>query len=135
MKAVSKKKLVELIVSLAWFVGYMIYAFSSAAPATDNLQGWAVALLISIGISVVLIIIVEIAFHLKETEQDKTINAKANNSVFGFMALGILGCLIALACGASAVVGFHIILGFSCFLGMSVGCVYSIILYEKGVKK
>ena len=129
MKPVSKKKLVELIVSLAWFVGYMIYAFSSVAPATDNLQGWAVALLVSIGISLILTMIVEIAFHLKETEQDKAIDTKANNLTFGFMALGILGCLSAIACGASAVVGFHIILGFSCFLGMSAGCIYSLVHY------
>ncbi len=76
MKTKSKKKLIELIVSLAWFVGYAIYAFSSAAPAKDDLKGWAIAILVSIGISIVAIVIVEAAFRLKEDEQDKAIKSR-----------------------------------------------------------
>jgi len=159
----SKKKLIELTASLGWFVGYAIYAFSSAAPAADNLQGWAIALLVSLGISIGVIIAIEIIFHViaaavmvkkedksgnndkeaikakikdvfKEDEMDKKIDTKANMLTLSFMGIGIFGALIALACGVSAVIGLHIILGFSCFFGMSVGCIYSIIAYEKGVK-
>jgi len=159
----SKKKLVELIASLSWLVGYVVYAFSKFAPAADNLQGWAIALLVSLGISIGVIIAIELIFYgiatvavvkkeaesgskdkdaikarvkdaFKEDEMDKQIDMKANMLTLSFMGVGIFGALVALACGASAVIGLHIILVFACFLGMSVGCLYSIIAYEKGVR-
>ncbi len=59
----SKQKLVELIASLAWFGGYLLYAFSGNAPEVDNLRGWATALLIAVVISVGVLLIASAGFN------------------------------------------------------------------------
>jgi hypothetical protein len=156
----SKQKLVELIASLAWFGGYLIYAFSVNAPETDNLQGWAMALLIAIVISVGVLMIACAGFNLitstimiaqkeangrediseikacvknlfAKNEHDKAINAKANSMTLSCIAIGVGVSLVAMAFGINAVLGLHIILCFSCCIGVAVGCIYSITIYER----
>ncbi len=160
----SKQKLVELIASLAWFGGYLLYAFSGNAPEVDNLRGWATALLIAVVISVGVLLIASAGFNniastvmiarekahgkedisviktrvknaFAENETDKAITAKANSMTLGCIAIGVGVSLVAMALGANAVLGLHIILCFSCCIGVAVGCIYSIAICEKKRKE
>ncbi len=160
----SKQKLAELIASLAWFGGYLMYAFSDNVPKADNLQGWASTLLIAIVISVGVLLIVSAGFNLiaaevmitrekaknnedinkikiriknafTENEHEKAIYSNANNLIFRCIAVGVAFALVAMALGVNAVLGLHIILCFSCCIGVAVGCIYSIIILEKERKE
>ena len=160
----SKQKLVELIASLAWFGGYLLYAFSGNAPEAGNLQRWATALLIAIIISVGVLLIASAGFNLiasavmivrekangrediseikarvknafAENKLDKAINAKANSMTLGCIAIGVGVSLVAMAFGVNAVLGLHIILCFSCCIGVAVGCIYFMTIYERKRKE
>jgi hypothetical protein len=60
----SKKTIANTIAGVLLAIGYIIYALGNSAPASDDLKGWAVAMLIFVGIGVAAIIVIMILFHI-----------------------------------------------------------------------
>ena len=155
----SKRSITSLTAGILTAAGYVIYALSSAAPDTDDLKAWAIAMLIFIGIAVGAQIVTQIAFHIvvaagiavkegeddkaveriiesemREDERDKSITLKASHAGYSCIGIGFAAALIALACGAAALAALHILLG-SCFAAALTDGIVSVYLYEKGVSK
>ena len=154
----SKRMLAILVVNIALAVGYVIYALSAAAPAEDNLQAWAIALLVLIGACIVVVIIVQIVFNvavsigitvkeancddkeaerliestMQDDEMDRLIMTKANNALLTAIGLGFVAALVVLAFGLPAVLSLHLFFG-SALIGELVAGVMNIYFYEAGV--
>ena len=60
----SRKMIASMAAALALIIIYIIYALGGRAPATDDLKAWGLAMLIFIGISVVVMIVIQILFHI-----------------------------------------------------------------------
>jgi len=60
----SKKMISSAAAALALIVAYVVYALGEKAPAADDLKGWAIAMLVFIGISVAAMIVIQILFHI-----------------------------------------------------------------------
>ena len=154
----SKKTIAGILTGVLIVGAYIIYALSNHAPSPDDLKGWAIAMLIFIGIGVVAAIIIQIAYHIAfaigmaikeqvrddktikrifdsetaEDERDKMITLKSSHTSHSVTGIGFVAALIALALGVSAVMALHIILGAVAF-GQTVGGILDIYFYEKGV--
>jgi hypothetical protein len=131
--------LTDLLVGAAAVVAYILYAFFGNVPGRDDIKGWAILMLVFIGIGVGAIIAAQILFRIicgddgKEDEMDKAVGLRASRFGYSAVGLGILAMLISLACGASAVAALHIILGGCCLGGLADGAI-SIFFYEKGLR-
>jgi len=154
----SKRMVAGLLVNIALVVGYVIYAFKTVASTGDNLQVWALAMLVFIGASIVAIIIIQIIFNIvvsigitvreadcddkkagqliqssmMDDEMDKLIVRRANYATFVAIGIGFIAALAVLALGLSAVLALHLIFG-SLLLGAIIGGVMSIYYYEVGI--
>jgi len=155
----SKRNMVSLAAGFASFLAYLIFSLGKNAPATEDLKGWAVVMLIFIGISVAVQITAQVMFHIlfaigvavkegdkneekikkivtaetKEDEMDKRINLKSSRMGYVFAGLGFVAALFSLALGAAALIALHIILG-ACFIAAAAEGITAVFLYEKGVR-
>jgi len=154
----SKKTVASMAAGVLMMLAYIIYALGQGSPATSDLKSWAVTILVFIGISMAVIIVVQILFHIataigiavKEQERDKTeldrrissltmederdklISLKSSHISAIVAGAGFVAALVCLACGASAVVALHVIFG-SCAAGSIAEGIASVFFYEKGV--
>jgi hypothetical protein len=138
---------------------YVIYALGSRAPASEDLQGWAVVILAFIGIGVIALIVIQILFHIAfavgiavkegesndqkieriiassmaEDEREKLIGLKSARIGYGCAGIGFIAALAVLALGISALLALHILLGSFAVGSLIEGgvCVYH---YERGVR-
>ena len=153
----SKRTVVSMAMGILAGFAYMIYALGGSAPAPEDVRGWAIAMLVFIGISVAAVIVVQILFHIAlgisvtlhekdeksvkrvlkstmmEDEWDKAVGRKS--SVFGYSlsGLGFCAALIALAAGGSVVLALHILFGASFLGGLTEGGM-SVYFYEQGLQ-
>jgi xanthosine utilization system XapX-like protein len=67
MSYTSKKNIVSVVAGIVLIVVYAIYAIGANAPATEDIQAWAVAILVFIGIGIGAQIVVQIVFHIALT--------------------------------------------------------------------
>jgi hypothetical protein len=154
----SRKTIVNMAAGIVLVVAYLIYALGSNAPAPEDLQSWATAMLVFIGIGIAAIIVIQILFHIAfaigvaikegesseenvervisssmvEDEREKLIGLKS--SVIGYVCAGVgfIAALVALALGSSALIALHILFGTS-ILGSLVEGAVSVYLDERGV--
>ncbi|QQO09166.1 hypothetical protein [Breznakiella homolactica] len=162
MSIKSIRTIVNMAAGLLLLAAYLIFALGRRAPDPYNLSAWAVTLLIFIGIGVVLVIVIQILFHifyaigvaakesmrhgesgdteaerivassLADDEMDRIISLKSLRAGYVCGGLGGMAFLGALAIGLPAVSALHILLG-SFFLGTLVEGGMSVFLYEWGV--
>ena len=154
----SKRIIVSMVAGVALLIAYLIYALGSSAPASTDIKGWAIAILIFIGIAIVATIIITILFHIlysigvavkerdkddkeveriiesnvMEDERDKEIEMKSSRVGYFCAGLGFIVSLAAIALGGSVLLGINIILA-SFFIGSFAEGVASIYQYERGV--
>jgi len=154
----SKRTIVSMVAGLALVIAYAIYALGSHAPASGDLQAWAVAMLVFIGVSVVVMIVIQILFHIAfaigiaiteqehddrkigriiasstvEDEREKLISLKSSHIAYICAGIGIVATLVALAIELPTAGALHILFG-ACAAGSFVeGCV-GVYLHERGV--
>ena len=156
----SKRILAGMGVGLVMLVAYLVFAFGAKAPASDDVRGWALAMLIFIGISVVVMIVVQILFHILfsigvaikqrddckvdsgrveriisatvgEDERDKQISLMATRIGYRVSGFGSLFVLVVIACGLPMVLALHLLFG-ACFLGNFVEGIASVFYHERG---
>ncbi|PKM40336.1 MAG: hypothetical protein CVV04_03800 [Firmicutes bacterium HGW-Firmicutes-9] len=160
----EKRTLMSIITSVLLMVSYSIYAFGQAGMEHINdLQFWAKTILVFIGIGIVVLIILQIVFHIlmaiskairqklsenevdekeigrsmrvetTEDEMDKIIEMKSNKFGYTIMGLGFMAGLIAIAFGASAVAMLNILF-FSTWMGSLIEALMQIRYYRKGIQ-
>jgi len=160
----EKRTLMSIITSVLLMISYSIYAFGKAGMEHINdLQFWAKTILIFIGIGIVVLIILQIVFHIlmaisrairaklsenevdeeeigrsmrvetTEDEMDKIIEMKSNKFGYTIMGLGFMAGLIAIAFGASAVAMLNILF-FSTWTGSLIEALMQIRYYRKGIQ-
>jgi len=159
----EKKSVVSVVSGTLLLIAYCIYAFGKAGMANiDNLKFWAVTMLIFIGIGVVSMIVIQIAFHIVlsvamavrkkfsdesidghvieramesdmvEDEMGKLIELKANKFGYSFVSVGIISGIVSVALGAAPFVMMNIVF-LSCLVGNLVEGVVQIRYYRRGV--
>lgn len=160
----EKRTLVSLVTGVLILASYCLYAFGKAGIAHMNdLQFWAKTMLIFIGIGVVLLIVIQIVFHIlmaiskairqkmkddavdeeeigrsmrietAEDEMDKMIVLKSNRFGYTIMGVGFAAGLIAIASGASAVALLNILF-FASWAGSFLEGLVQIRYYRKGIQ-
>jgi hypothetical protein len=154
----SKKTVISMTVAVVLFVGYVIYAFSNSAPASDDLSGWALLILKFIIVCVVAEIMVHILSgavfsaslaskekgrdkitikriilnEMSEDEMDERITLKSSHVGYGVVGVGFVLTLIAVAFfDISAVLVLNLILAWF-FLSQIANSCLSVCLYEIG---
>lgn len=129
----EKKTITTMITNAAVLAAYCLYAFGSTGPAATapgDLQAWAVAILVFIGIGIAATIVIQVVFHvllsvaiavkqrdcdekevekaikadMVEDERDKLIERKASRFSLGAGGTGFVVGLALLALGCSAAV-------------------------------
>ena len=60
----SKRTITNIIVGIGAMIAYIIFAASAKAPQADDLKGWAIKILIFIGVAIGVEIIVQVLFHI-----------------------------------------------------------------------
>ena len=154
----SKRTLASMIAGIALYAAYIVYSLSRNAPEPDNLRSWAKVMLVFIGIGVVLVVIIQILFHviaaigiavkerdfkgkkidriisssMVEDERDKLISLKSAHIGYIAAGIGYVAALAALALGVEALYALHILFGSFGAASLIEGTL-SIIYYEKGV--
>ena len=155
----SKRILLGMGVGAVMLVAYLLYALGAKAPASDDARAWALAMLVFIGISVVVVIIVEILFHIlysigiaikqrdqsderveriisatvAEDERDKQIYLMSARIGYRISGLGALLILGALALGVPLVFALHLMFA-AFFSGCFAEGVASIYYHERGIQ-
>jgi hypothetical protein len=159
MSCSSKRTIVSIIAGLILIAAYAIYALGATAPAPENLKGWAIAMLVFIGISVAIAIVIQILFHITlaigiavkerqcedkeveriisstvvEDERDKLISLKSSHIGYICAGIGFVAALVALAFGMTSVAALHILFG-TFAAGSIIEGIVSVYYYEKGVR-
>ena len=155
----SKRTLASMAGGIVLIAVYLVYALSRRAPEPDDLKSWATLMLIFIGAGVVLVIIIQILFHIVsaigitvkhreckekdieriisssmvEDERDKLISLKSAHIGYVFAGFGCVAALVVLAFGLQALFALHIIFG-SFGTSSLIEGVLSIHYNEKGVR-
>ena len=156
----SKRTAVGITVAVVLMIGYIIYAMGDAAPAADDLKGWAIPILVFIGISVIAQMIAQIVVHvtfavsvavkeetkdekiieriieseMAEDEMDENITLRSSHIGYGCAGVGFVLSLAALAFFDITAALFLNILLVTFFVAMMIDGAVSIYLYEKGDK-
>ena len=154
----SKRTLASLTAGFVLFAAYISFALGSRAPEAENVKSWAIVMMIFIGIGVLLIVIIQILFHIVfsigisvkhkeyekkeisriissstvEDERDKLISLKSTHMGYIVAGIGFIAFLAALAFGLKTVYAMHILFG-GCGLASSIEGILSIYYYEKGI--
>jgi hypothetical protein len=148
-----------MVAGIVLVAAYLVYALGAQAPAPEDLKGWAIAMLVFMGIAVAAVIVIQILFHIvysigytikerahddreiernlasfaMEDEMDKLIDLRSARVGYACIGLGFAALLVALALGLSAVVALHIGFGACAAGGLLEGAV-SIHLFERGLR-
>jgi hypothetical protein len=152
----SKRILIGIAAATIVLAGYIFYALGNSAPPADDMKGWALAILIFIGISVVAQIVVQIMTHvafaasvaakekdkntikrmieseMAEDEMDERITLKASHIGYGCIGVGfviILFLLVFAEISAALLLNLILMMFFSAVL---IDGIVSIYLYERG---
>jgi hypothetical protein len=159
MSPKSKSIITSTVAGIAFLTAYAIYV-SRPENTPETLQGWAVSMLVFIGIAIVALIIIQIVFHIilaigltvsegegdsarikrildstmAEDEMDRMISLRAARVGYVIAGIGFVGVLLTLALGLSAVVGLHVLF-WSIALGSFVSSGVSVYGYERGVRR
>ena len=64
MSYTSKKNIAGILAGITLIAAYIIYAMGTSAPDPEDIQGWATAILVFIGIGIGVQIAVQIVFHI-----------------------------------------------------------------------
>ncbi|MFC7620500.1 hypothetical protein [Microlunatus sp. GCM10028923] len=153
----SKRVLTTMITGALLAIGYLIYAVGRSGPAAAEpgaLRSWAVAMLGFVGVTVVVLVVVQILFHvvlaarlsvtdgeaaervmtssLLPDEMDRTIRLRSGQLGYLVVGLGFIAALAAAALGASAVVVLHVVLG-AFVVGSLAGGVVTVYRLEWGL--
>jgi len=67
MSYTSRRNIVSVVAGIILIVAYVIYAMGATAPAAEDINAWAVAILVFIGIGVGIQIVMQIVFHIALT--------------------------------------------------------------------
>lgn len=155
----TKRTITAMSAGFLAIIGYIIYALGESAPAQDDLKGWALAMLIFIGVMVVVSIVIQIIFHvvfavgiavkeggkdnediekmvktsMVEDERDKLIELKSSHLSFMVVGFGAIVALFTVFIGLPMVISMHIVLG-SFALGSFVEGSVTIVYNEMGVR-
>lgn len=155
----GRKTIVSIVAGAVLVVAYIIYALGEHSPTPDDLKSWALVMLTFIGISVVAVIVIQVAFHIAaaiwlavktqetydkdiernlssmmvEDERDKLINLKSAHIGYILTGIGFVAALAGLAIGVSGVIALHVLFG-----TFAIGCIVEglamLYFYEKGVR-
>ena len=152
----SKRTFSSLAAGVVLYAAYIVYALSRRAPEADNLKSWAIVMLVFIGVGIVLVIIIQILFHIVsaigisvknsekdvdriisssmvEDERDKLISLKSAHIGYFFAGCGYVAALAALALGVKTLYALHFMLG-SFGAASIIEGILSIYYYEKGIR-
>jgi hypothetical protein len=155
----SKINLISIFVGALLIAAYIIYAVGGFSPALDDLKSWAIAMLVFIVISAVILATIQILLYRvmaarfareelthgeKKTdrsffalaladERDKLVELKSYRVGYILVGIGFVAVLTGLAFGLPNVLVLHILFGV--FVVSSIAeLVASIYFYEKGVR-
>ena len=154
----SKRSIASMVAGVAIMIAYIIYAKGSSAPALDDIQAWAIAMLICIGIGVAINIIIQILFHIGfsigvavknqdcddstveheinsemvEDEMSKTISLKASYTSNVIAGVAMLVLLVILATGSPVVMALNALF-LTCMLSSLAFGATEIFFNERGV--
>jgi uncharacterized protein YqgQ len=154
----SKRTLASMLSGLLLILAYILTALGPHAPEASDMKGWAILVLIFIGIGIAATIVIQILFHIgfavgmavqkrgkdmevleqeieslsKDDEMDKAIEFKSAQAVLVFCGMGVMAFLIALALGGTFVLSFHLLIGLTALGNFAEG-IASIVYYERGV--
>lgn len=158
----EKRKIAEMAVGLGVIIAYCIYAlgkYHQGLAGLNDLKFWAGTMLVFIGISIGVIVVIEILFHIGyavgiavrereadgkkigrsieasmvEDEMDKLIEFKSLRIGYAITGFGILAGLVSLVLNAPPAVMLNL-LYLCCFLGSLAEGFVSLYYYRKGVK-
>ena len=159
MSPKSKSIITSTVAGIVFLTAYAIYVTRPENTPAD-LQGWAISMLVFLGIAIVALIIIQIVFHIvlaagiavtegeqdskriqrildstmAEDEMDRMINLRAARVGYVFAGIGFVGVLVALAAGLGAVVGLHVLF-WSIAAGSFASGAVSVYGYERGVRR
>ena len=154
----SRRIITTIIAGVILFIAYIVYATRKYAEGMVDLKSWAITILIFIGISVAVMIVIQILFHIiyamgiaikeqdqddkqveriiessmVEDERDKIIKLKSERGGYICAGIGFLVALALFASGQSAILGLNVLL-MAFFCGSLVEGILSIRFYERGV--
>ena len=154
----SKRIIVGMGVGVVMLISYLFFALGTKAPALNDVRAWALAMLMFIGISVLVMIVVQILFHIAysigiaiqqrhqgdekveriisatiaEDERDKQISLMSMRIGYRISGFGSLLVLGVLAFGLPMVLALHLVFGM-CFLGNFVEGIAGVVYHEKGI--
>ena len=154
----SKRTLTSTVTGFLLIGAYIIYALGTGAPGAEDVKGWAMVMLVFIGIGIAAEVLIQIFFHMGfaistavrerregdekvermiasavvEDELDKMITLKASRITLVFTGVGCVMLLAALALGVAVVPALHIVAG-ACALGSVAEGAISIYWYERGM--
>ena len=154
MNYIRRRTVASTITGVAAIVAYIIFALRPNAPASDDLQSWAIAILSFIGICIVAGIVIQVVFHIVfaasiavkdgeseveriiasesiEDERVKRINQRGAFVAYVCSGIGAIVALVVLALGGEMVMFLHILFGAFAFGGLLDGIV-QVCLLGKG---
>jgi hypothetical protein len=158
----EKRKITEMAVGLAVIIAYCIHAlgrYHQGLADLNDFKYWAGTMLVFIGISIGVVIIIEIFFHIVyavgiavrerekdekeigktiessmvEDEMDKLIELKSLRIGYSMTGFGVLAGLVSLVLNAPPAVMLNLLYA-CCALGSLAEGVMSLFYYRKGVK-
>ena len=158
MTYASKRTLTSMVAGIILCIVYGFYAAGQYANGVESWKEWAITILAFIWISIAIIVVIQILFHIAfaigtaarnqdkddeevekavssamvEDEMDKLIELKSSHIGYICAGIGFHGLLIALAFNAAPVIVLHILFG-SFFLGALIEGAVTIHMYERGV--
>ena len=158
MMYASKKTIVNIVAGAVLAVAYLVFALGSSAPETENLKGWAVAILVLVGSGVASQIVIQVIFHIvysasiaakeaglndeeimrvvssemADDEMDKLINLKSAHIGYICVGIGFVTALVMIALGHPVIYALHALLGSFLTGSLAESCV-TVYLYERGV--
>jgi len=159
----EKRTVVSVVSGVLLMVAYCIYAYAKLGFTNlTDLKPWATTMLVFIGIGIVVMIIIQIVFHILlsmgialkekirdesiddkkiestiasemiEDEMDKLIELKANKIGYSFVGFGFVAGLITLAFGLPAAIMLNVLF-LASMLGSIVEGLIQLRYYRKGV--
>ena len=158
MTYTSKRTLASMVSGIILCIVYGFYAAGQYAKGVESWKEWAITILAFIWISIAIIIVIQILFHIAfaistavknqncddqevekavssamvEDEMDKLIELKSSRIGYTCAGVGFHAMLIALAFNAAPVIALHVLFG-SFFIGALIEGAVTVYLYERGV--
>ena len=152
--------IISMIVGAVMFAAYLIYAFSSNAPAQDDLSGWAKLIITFLVIAVVVMVAAEVVCHVifgimtgvknhgkgdreierivemssKDDEMDWLIGSRSDVVGYSCMSLSFIVILLGIAFfEMSAVLALNVVFAFFAIGSIAEGGLKAY-YYERGIR-